>query len=1113
MALQLDLKLTTDGRNALWNSKSRGVNLDLTHIQFGSRNRVTTGEENSLVQPKQYSAIGNGSRIAQDQIRIMTTMIGGENYNVAEIGLWSGVPNVVGSILVAYVSVATGFIAQMVSGIDLVFAYDMVLSTEDLDSINIIMDSDQSSTLSLLEAHENDRNAHPFYVTLDTAQTIQSAKTFTNMVTFSGGLTGNVTGNVSGSASKLATARSIALSGGVTGTATNFDGSGNIVIPVTSVDATKLNGTASINTTGNAGTATKLAAAVSLAITGAVTGAAVRFDGTGNVTINTTVLDASKITVGTIPAARIPTLNQDTTGNAATATLAAAATKLTTARKINNALFDGTADATISNLPTEVTIGTGQGESYQIIKLGNYNKVVGGGLAQYIQTGKWLTEPTRQLGMSLMNDSGSQVSALILGTTNAYHQLGSATPIALARVTDNVASATKLENARLINGVSFDGTGNISIPALMTLITTTGSNLNNYQEAGFFGCSSSAITQTLLNCPTSVAFSLLVEKGAGVIQTLTEYLTSGTPKTYKRHYYGGTWGAWYEILTTLNPDTTKLPLTGGTLTGATTFNAQITLKNGINSTVPVSFLNSGAAQAINTGGVLVSNSYADASLVPTNGIYSKGDIKTATWMYAARFVGLLSGNVQTNASAIATDISGLGGGATAPILIPDLSVGSSVGYVPFIHGSTTSNSGYRQQGSFGLYRGSLTWSDNAFYMAQGGNDNYPTEAYLFKYGRTISHTGGAINLAGNADTATKLAIARKINGVDFDGTADITIKATNLRIGTVIWHLGPRSGINTGDLACDGQLVSRATYADLWDMVNTGKLASVTDAVWLADTSKRAAFSLGNGSTTFRLPDLNGAYSGSIANLFLRGTANQATYPAGTVVSDAIRNITGSLGVIRTQSVAPPLTGPFYINGGTASISNAGGTGYPSVGFDASLAVPTANENRPVSAFGVWVITALGSDIVVPPASTAATLTGGNTFNGSQNIVGDVTVNGNLSGTNIIANKFNTQSGDAPSYAARAWVNFNGQGVVAIRASGNVSSITDNGTGSYAVNLTTAMPHANYAIATTITARGDAATLNIMSKTANSCNVRADYGGDNTAGSFDPNFCDVVIFC
>jgi hypothetical protein len=45
----------------------------------------------------------------------------------------------------------------------------------------------------------------------------------------------------------------------------------------------------------------------------------------------------------------------------------------------------------------------------------------------------------------------------------------------------------------------------------------------------------------------------------------------------------------------------------------------------------------------------------------------------------------------------------------------------------------------------------------------------------------------------------------------------------------------------------------------------------------------------------------------------------------------------------------------------------------------------------------------------------------------------------------------------------KAWVNFNGTGAVAIRASYNVSSITDNGVGDYTVNLTTAAADTNYA--------------------------------------------------
>lgn len=71
-----------------------------------------------------------------------------------------------------------------------------------------------------------------------------------------------------------------------------------------------------------------------------------------------------------------------------------------------------------------------------------------------------------------------------------------------------------------------------------------------------------------------------------------------------------------------------------------------------------------------------------------------------------------------------------------------------------------------------------------------------------------------------------------------------------------------------------------------------------------------------------------------------------------------------------------------------------------------------------------------------------------------------------ISGNAATATKLSTASGSAPSYSARAWVNFNGIGTVSIRASGNVSSITDNGTGSYTLNYSTAMPDTNYATVT-----------------------------------------------
>ena len=61
-----------------------------------------------------------------------------------------------------------------------------------------------------------------------------------------------------------------------------------------------------------------------------------------------------------------------------------------------------------------------------------------------------------------------------------------------------------------------------------------------------------------------------------------------------------------------------------------------------------------------------------------------------------------------------------------------------------------------------------------------------------------------------------------------------------------------------------------------------------------------------------------------------------------------------------------------------------------------------------------------------------------------------------------------TVSGTAPLYFARAWVNFSGTGTVTIRASGNVTSITDNGTGDYTVNFTTALADANYSVVGTV---------------------------------------------
>lgn len=88
--------------------------------------------------------------------------------------------------------------------------------------------------------------------------------------------------------------------------------------------------------------------------------------------------------------------------------------------------------------------------------------------------------------------------------------------------------------------------------------------------------------------------------------------------------------------------------------------------------------------------------------------------------------------------------------------------------------------------------------------------------------------------------------------------------------------------------------------------------------------------------------------------------------------------------------------------------------------------------------------------------------------------------------TNSIANVAGTASTDVLNVingSAKAWVNFNGTGTVAIRASYNVSSITDNGVGNHTVNFTTAMPDVNYCCHAT-TVPGNSASVNLAIGTA-----------------------------
>lgn len=155
-----------------------------------------------------------------------------------------------------------------------------------------------------------------------------------------------------------------------------------------------------------------------------------------------------------------------------------------------------------------------------------------------------------------------------------------------------------------------------------------------------------------------------------------------------------------------------------------------------------------------------------------------------------------------------------------------------------------------------------------------------------------------------------------------------------------------------------------------------------------------------------------------------------------------------------------------------------------------TIASPNSNNSR------TMVLPDSAGDLVV----TQATQTLSNkTFSGAQTF-----------GTASLAEP----SGGAPLYMARAWVNFNGTGTVAIRAAGNVTSITDNGTGDYTVNFTTAFQDANYSWATSAASAntGTGTTISPWAQVPTTTTFRfATFNGGQSAYQ-DASYASVQIF-
>lgn len=158
----------------------------------------------------------------------------------------------------------------------------------------------------------------------------------------------------------------------------------------------------------------------------------------------------------------------------------------------------------------------------------------------------------------------------------------------------------------------------------------------------------------------------------------------------------------------------------------------------------------------------------------------------------------------------------------------------------------------------------------------------------------------------------------------------------------------------SGWLFEEGQELSRDTYSDLWNWANTNNLVN-TEVDWQA--GQFGLFSDGDGSTTFRLPDMRGQFirvQDNGAGIDPDAASRAGADTVGSVQDFAMENITGSLTNVQLRA-APSTTGVVTFTQ-TNTGNTSGGTPSGTLNIDASLTNQTSTETRPTNIYRKLII-------------------------------------------------------------------------------------------------------------------------------------------------------------
>ncbi|QLX56790.1 tail fiber protein (plasmid) [Escherichia coli] len=564
---------------------------------------------------------------------------------------------------------------------------------------------------------------------------LSTANTWSARQTFNGGITGALTGNAD-TATKLKTARTI---GGVA-----FDGSANINLP-------GVNTTGNQNTTGNAATATKLATARNIN--------GVKFDGSGDININTLVSRG-----------RVTALSGSTQGTAGIQMYEA---------------YNNSYPTTYGNvLHMKGASAAGEGEL-----LIGWSGTSGAHAPVFIRSRRDNTDAAWSEWAQVYTSKDSIPGVNTTGNQNTTGNAASATKLQTARTiggvsfngtanidlpgvnktgnqstTGNAATATKLQTARTIGGVSFDGSANINLPGVNIAgnQNTTGNaatatkllTARTINGVSFDGSANISLSPANIGCPASPTGWLVTgDNGASIT---TEQLV-----TLLRDNGAFNAKAWIARCAWAYANSASIP---DSETGC-----------GI---IPLA----GAVIEVFNNGSSSNNYTIRITTATTTGV--SGALTNAEFVYVFNGTSYSPGwrrAYNTKNKPTAADVGALplsGGALTGGLTAAGEIISKSANGLRIAYG----NYGFfiRNDGSNTYFM--LTDSDNSL-----GTYNRLRPLIInnangaVTIGNGLNVTGG-INgsLNGNAATATKLQTARKISGVPFDGSTDITLTAAHV---------------------------------------------------------------------------------------------------------------------------------------------------------------------------------------------------------------------------------------------------------------------------------------------------------------------------------------------